>query len=77
LKAATLFGVLYDKVRENVFIPRKGVADDTLSNAVADSRLGSQVKRLFSVFSDSYLEFAKVYNGKHNLAARLGFKIPE
>lgn len=48
LSASTLFGVTYDKVRENVFIPRKGVQDDTLSNAVADSRLGTQVKRLFS-----------------------------
>ncbi|TMI64542.1 MAG: SusC/RagA family TonB-linked outer membrane protein [Bacteroidetes bacterium] len=74
LKAATLFGIIYDKVRENVFIPRKGVADDTLSNAIADSRLGSQVKRLFSVFSDSYLEFSKVYNRKHDLAARLGLR---
>jgi len=72
--AATLFGVVYDKVRENIFIPRKGVADDTLSNAVADSRLGSQVKRLFSVFSDTYVEYKKTINRKHSLASRLGLR---
>jgi hypothetical protein len=71
-------GSFYDKVRENVFYSQGKVwLMIQLSNAIADSRLGSQVKRLFSVFSDSYLEFTKVYNGKHNLAARLGFKIPE
>ena len=74
LKAATLFGVIYDKVRENIFIPRKGVADDTLSNAIADSRLGAQVKRLFSVFTDTYLEYAKTYNRKQSVAARLGLR---
>jgi TonB-dependent SusC/RagA subfamily outer membrane receptor len=74
LKAATLFGVIYDKVRENVFIPRKGVADDTLSNAIADSRLGAQVKRLFSVFTDTYLEYAKTFNRKQSVATRLGLR---
>jgi hypothetical protein len=39
LRQSTLFGIIYDKVRENIFVPRKGVADDTLSNALADSRL--------------------------------------
>ena len=74
LKAATLFGVIYDKVRENIFVPRKGVADDTLSNAVADSRLGAQVKRLFSLFTDTYLEYGKTFNRKHSVATRLGLR---
>ncbi|MBL7739935.1 MAG: SusC/RagA family TonB-linked outer membrane protein [Chitinophagaceae bacterium] len=74
LSASTLFGVVYDKVRENTFIPRKGVANDTLGNAIADSRLGSQVKRLFSVFSDSRLEFSKVFNRTHTLSSRLGIR---
>lgn len=72
--AATTFGVVYDKVRENLFIPRKGVANDTLSNAVADSRLGSQVKRLFTIYSDSRLEYRKTINRNHNLASRLGLR---
>jgi len=72
--ASTLFGIVYDKVRENIFVPRKGVADDTLSNAVADSRLGSQVKRLFSVYTDTKLEYTKVFNRSHSIASRLGLR---
>ena len=74
LKASTMFGVTYDKVRENIFIPRKGVADDTLSNAIADSRLGTQVKRLYSIFTDTRLEFERTYNRVHSLAARAGLR---
>lgn len=74
LNASTLFGVTYDKVRENVFIPRKGVADDTLSNAVADSRLGTQVKRLFSFYTDSRLEFSKNIRRYHQFTSRLGLR---
>ncbi|MBL7741999.1 MAG: SusC/RagA family TonB-linked outer membrane protein [Chitinophagaceae bacterium] len=74
LTASTLFGVVYDKVRENIFVPRKGVSNDTLNNAVADSRLGSQVKRLFSVYSDSRIEFNKVFNRLHSISSRLGLR---
>ena len=72
--ASTLFGLVFDKVRENIFVPRKGVANDTMSNFVADSRLGTQVKRLFSVFSDSRIEFKKTYNLRHSFASRLGLR---
>ncbi len=74
LSASTLFGVTYDKVRENVFIPRKGVQDDTLSNAVADSRLGTQVKRLFSFYTDSRVEFSKTIRRYHQFTSRLGLR---
>lgn len=74
LNASTLFGVTYDKVRENVFIPRKGVQDDTLSNAVADSRLGTQVKRLFSFYTDSRLEYRKTIRRYHQFTSRLGLR---
>ncbi len=43
-KASTTVGVVYDKIRRPSLFRRKGVADDTLSNAVADSRMGTQVK---------------------------------
>lgn len=72
--ASSLLGIVYDKVRENIFVPRKGVADDTLSNAVADSRLGTQVKRLFTVYSDSRIEFKRTYRLNHQFASRLGLR---
>lgn len=72
--ASTLLGVVYDKVRENIFVPRKGVANDSVSNAVLDSRLGSQVKRLFSFYTDSWLEYKKTINRIHDFQARLGLR---
>lgn len=74
LNASTLFGVIYDKVRENIFIPRKGVANDSVSNAVLDSRLGSQVKRLFAFFTDSRLEYKKTIKRDHQFQSRLGIR---
>lgn len=74
--AQTLFGVTSDKVRENVFIPRKGIANDTIFNAglgtVVDSRLGSQTQRLFDVFSDTYLSYNRTFNRIHSLGMYLG-----
>ncbi len=72
--ASTQFGVVYDKVRENIFVPRKGVANDSVSNAVIDSRLGSQVKRLFSFYTDSRLEYKKIINRHHKIQTRLGIR---
>lgn len=74
LKASTVIGVVQDKVRENFFIPRKGFSDDTLSNAIAESRMGSQVKRLFTLYNDTRLEYKRNFNRIHNLSARLGMR---
>ncbi|HEX7844600.1 MAG TPA: SusC/RagA family TonB-linked outer membrane protein, partial [Chitinophagaceae bacterium] len=74
LNASALIGIVYDKVRENIFVPRKGVANDSASNAVLDSRLGSQIKRLFSFFADSRIEYKKTINRNHQLQTRLGIR---
>lgn len=72
--ASSLLGIVYDKNRENIFVPRKGVADDTLSNAIADSRLGTQVRRLFTVYNDTRLEYKRTYKLRHSVASRLGVR---
>lgn len=74
LSAKTLFGITFNKLRENVFVPAAGVAKDTLGNAVAANRMGTQTKRLFSVFSDTRLEYARTFGLKHAIAARLGLR---
>lgn len=73
-KASSLVGVVFDKVRESFFVPRKGIANDSLSNAIADSRMGSQVKRLFSVYNDTRLEFKRTYQRIHDVGAKLGIR---
>ncbi|MGI4020994.1 MAG: SusC/RagA family TonB-linked outer membrane protein [Janthinobacterium lividum] len=74
LNLQTTVGVTSDKVRENTFIPRAGVVNDTLSNAIGDSRLGSQVQRLYSIYNDTRLSYDKTFNRIHHLSANLGFR---
>lgn len=69
--------ITLDKVRENIFIPRKGVVNDTLmldNGTVLDSRLGAQTKRLLSIYNDTRLSYDKVFNNDHRLSARAGFR---
>ncbi len=70
----TLGGITVDEVREQIFVPRLGVANDTLSNAVADSRLGSQAKRIFAIFEDTYAQYARTFDRVHKLDLRAGFR---
>jgi len=74
LRLSSTVGIVYNKVRENFFIPRKGVTADTLSNAIAYSRLGSQVTSLFSIFNDTRLTYTKVFNKVHSFSAKAGFR---
>lgn len=71
---SSIFGVTYDKVRENIFVPSKGITKDTLSNAIAYNRLGTQVKRLYSLYNDTKLEYLRSYQNIHNIAARIGLR---
>jgi len=69
---STIIGIIYGKVRESFFVPRKGVVPDTLNNAVAYSRLGTQVTSLFSLFNDTRLTFTTNYRKIHSFSARAG-----
>jgi TonB-linked SusC/RagA family outer membrane protein len=74
LDLISTIGITNDKVRENFFVPRKGVTSDTLNLDIAYSRLGSQVKRIYSLYNDSRLSFNKKFNQVHELSARLGMR---
>ena len=74
---SSLFGLTNDKVRENFFIPRKGIVNDTLQTAIADSRSGSQVKRLFGVFNDTRVTYANTFNKIHAVEAQAGFRFQQ
>lgn len=70
----TLVGVTFDKVREKIFIPNKGVVEDTLSKAIAFNRSGSYVSRLYALYNDTRLTYAKTFNSKHGLNTNVGFR---
>lgn len=74
LRASTQLGVTYDKIRESFFVPRFGVLADTLDNDVAESRMGSQIERLFSIYNDTRLSYSNVFNDIHGLNANVGIR---
>lgn len=83
LKLQTLLGVTYDKVRESYFIPRSGTQPDTVanpyvvgaSNAIAYSRLGSQVERLYSLNEDTHLTYDRVFGRVHHVIFNAGVRL--
>ncbi|MFV0606235.1 MAG: SusC/RagA family TonB-linked outer membrane protein [Niabella sp.] len=74
LAASTTIGIQFDKVRETYFVPSLGVVQDTMWNAIASNRLGSQVKQLFSLFNDTKLDYNRTFGYVHSLNASLGVR---
>ena len=68
----TIFGITFDKVRENIFIPGNGISHDTLSLAIASNRSGSNVQRLFSIYNDTRISFNQTINHIHAISANIG-----
>ena len=68
----TIFGITFDKVRENIFVPGNGISHDTLSLAIASNRSGSNVQRLFSIYNDTRISFNQTFNKIHSISANIG-----
>lgn len=83
LDLQALLGVTYDKVRESYFVPRSGTQPDTLGNpyiigssqAIAYSRLGSQVQRLYSLNGDLHLSYNRVFDRVHHISVNVGSRL--
>ncbi|WP_114783021.1 SusC/RagA family TonB-linked outer membrane protein [Botryobacter ruber] len=71
---SSLIGLTFDKVREDIFIPRLGVAPEELDNAIAYSRLGNRVQRYNSLFNDTYYAYNRNWSGGHSFTGRAGFR---
>ncbi|MEJ6979473.1 SusC/RagA family TonB-linked outer membrane protein [Pedobacter sp. P351] len=74
----SLLGVTYDKVRERMFIPSVGIAQDTLGTAVIDNRIGTNTDRMFAVYSDTkgtYSFLSKDH--QHSVYANLGMRFKD
>lgn len=76
LAIQTQLGIAYDKIRDRLFIPERGVATDSIQNAVIRNSLGTNTNRLFSVFNDSRISFSNLQQ-KHHIAANLGLRFKQ
>ena len=71
----TNIGILFDKIKETRFVPKRGILSDTLGLFVAENKLGSQTKRLFNLFNDSYLSYNQSFIDIHEFSARVGARL--
>lgn len=74
ITVASLFGITYDKVRETLFYPRKGIVADTLENALAESTMGLQNQQLLSFYNDTRISYTKRFNYIHQFSAAGGMR---
>jgi len=76
ISLGTTIAVTSQKIRENFFIPQRGVASDTLMNGVlALNRSGAQVIRVFDVYNDSRINYQRSFNnGLHDLNMTFGVR---
>ena len=75
LSLATTVSITSQKIRETFFVPQQGIVSDTLMNDVlAHNRSGAQVIKLFNVYNDSRINYARSFNNVHDLNATFGFR---
>ncbi|MCH7414532.1 SusC/RagA family TonB-linked outer membrane protein [Belliella sp. R4-6] len=74
LNITSLYGLTLDQVRESFFVPNLGVEEIVTPNALITNRMGGQVQRLTSNYSDTRLNYDKIFNYNHNLNVGLGFR---
>ena len=75
IELGTNIGVLFDKVKENRFIPEKGVLSDTINNAIVKNTLESQTKRVFNLSNETYASYRKNINSVHDFYAKVGVRL--
>lgn len=71
---SNLTAATYDKAQEDFFIPKKGVAKDTINNMEVYSRLGAQVARYYSISNDLRLRFNSRLGKESDIEAIAGFR---
>lgn len=71
----TVAGLVYDKGRENFFLPELGVFSEDQPLAEIRNEAGIQNRKLFSLFNDTYLTARNTFGTDHRLDSRIGFRI--
>lgn len=75
LTISNLIGINFDKIRDNLFVPHLGVADDTLDLGIAENTMAHKVERMFMVNNDFRLNYFRTFNFRHHVSVLLGSRI--
>jgi len=68
------FGVTFDKLRENIFLPQKGLSHETLPSGEVTNEMKALVSRYLQYYADFHLKYQRVFDRKHNLTAMAGMR---
>lgn len=73
----TVGGLVYDKGRENFFLPELGVYSDEQLLAEIRNEAGIQNRKLFTLFNDTYFSADNTFGVDHRLTNRIGFRVQQ
>ncbi|MFD2164406.1 SusC/RagA family TonB-linked outer membrane protein [Paradesertivirga mongoliensis] len=77
LSLSSQFGVSYDKIRDRLFIPQRGVSADTTQKGLLLNTIGSNTNRLFALFNDTRFSYQKNFNNIHKVDASIGARLKQ
>jgi TonB-linked SusC/RagA family outer membrane protein len=75
LKVSDLLGINFDKIRDNLFVPHLGIAQDSLDLGVAENEMAHKVERVFMLNNDFRLIYNRSFNLVHNVSGLGGVRI--
>ncbi|MFT3737829.1 MAG: SusC/RagA family TonB-linked outer membrane protein [Breznakibacter sp.] len=75
LTFSNLVGIVFNKNRENIFIPGNGVPPDTLINGVVENQLKERVFRYLSINNDSRVSYDNTFCYLHSLSGVVGARL--
>ena len=67
-------GVIFDKVRENIFLPETGLYHEALPNGVVTNESNAAVSRYFQYYAEPWLGYRRNFDRKHSVSGKLGFR---
>lgn len=69
-----IFGLTFDKVRENIFLPSNGLHHQMLPTAEVRNEMQSMVGRYLQYYGDLRFNYSRKFNVDHDLTARAGVR---
>lgn len=69
-----LVGVNFNKEREKVYFPNRGVFFETLSAGPVNNVSQHRVDRLMSIFTEASISYNSTFNVEHEIKSRTGFR---
>ncbi|MDR3366653.1 MAG: SusC/RagA family TonB-linked outer membrane protein [Prevotellaceae bacterium] len=71
---SALFGVTFDKLRENIFLPENGLYHEPLSSGLVVNEPKALVSRYLQYYADTYLRYRRELAHAHSITAHLGMR---